>query len=51
MDGPLIVEERAALKALSRKVLMEGNEPNEIQRIQKFSKQISLVHRTTNSGY
>ena len=40
MDGPLIAEERAALKALSRKVLMEGNEPNEIQRIQ------SSLHRS-----
>ena len=51
MDGPLIAEERAVLKALSRKVLMEGNELNEIQRMLKFSTQISLVHRTTNSGY
>ena len=30
MDGPLIAEERATLKALSRKVSMEGNELNEI---------------------
>ena len=34
MDGPVIAEERAGIKALSRKVLMEGNELNEIQRIQ-----------------
>ena len=34
MDGPIIAEERAALKTLSRKVLMEGNELNEIQQIQ-----------------
>ena len=30
MDGPLKAEERATLKALSRKVSMEGNELNEI---------------------